>query len=157
MARDEWFFRIKTATRALVRMIGTHEAAGLIAGVSKTQMHRWAHAADPDMITLPAAMKLEAECGMPCVTEVMAAQLGNHLVRTDGSSPPSCLVSAFGKLSDEFADVAGRVGEAIEDGSVSPNDHAAICDELNQLIQRANQMQGTSGRLRAVDELRRAS
>lgn len=157
MARDEWFFRIKTATRALVKMIGTHEDAGLIAGVAKSQMHRWADASDPALITLSAAMKLEVECGMPCVTEVMAAQLDNHLVRSDGTAPPKCMVTAFGKLSDEFADVAARVGEAIEDGIISPNDHAAICDELNQLIQRANQMQGTSGRLRAVDEQRRAS
>lgn len=157
MARDEWFFRIKTATRALVKMIGTHEAAGLIAGVAKSQMHRWADPSHADLITLSAAMKLEAECGLPCITEVMAAQCGNHLVRSDGSTPPKCMVTAFGKLSDEFADVAARVGEAIEDGNISPNDHAAICDELNQLIQRANQMQGTSGRLRAVDEARRAS
>lgn len=156
MQRDEWFFRIKTGTRALVKMIGTHEDAGAIAGVSKTQMHRWAHPQDSDLITLTAAMKLEAECGMPCISEVMAAQLGNHLVRSDGSAPPSCLVTAFGKLSDEFADVAGRVGEAIQEGSISPNDHAAICDELNQLIQRANQMQGTSARLRSIDEQRRA-
>lgn len=157
MARDEWFFRIKTATRALVRTIGTHEAAGMIAGISKTQMHRFADPSHPDLITLSAAMKLEAECGVPCVTEVMAAQLGNHLVRSDGSAPPSCMVTAFGKLSDEFADVAGRVGEAIQDGAISPNDHAAICDELNHLIQRANQMQGTSARLRVADEIRKSA
>lgn len=157
MARDEWFFRIKTATRALVKMVGTNEDAGIIAGFAKSQMHRFTDPTDPALIPLSGAMKLEAECGIPCITEVMAAQCGNHLVRSDGSTPPKCMVTAFGKLSDEFADVAARVGEAIEDGNISANDHAAICDELNQLIQRANQMQGTSGRLRSVDELRRSA
>jgi len=157
MAKDEWFFRIKTATRALVKMIGTHEAAGAIAGVSKTQMHRWAHPSDPDIITLPAAMKLEAECGMPCITEVLAAQLGNHLVRVDGSAPPGCMMTAFAGVADEFGEVAGRVADALDDGSVSPNEHTSISDALTKLSQAVSRAQGASARLRAVGEMRRAS
>ena len=157
MARDEWFFRIKTATRALVKMIGTHEAAGLIAGVAKSQMHRWADPSHADLITLSAAMKLEAECGQPCITEVMAAQLGNHLVRSDGSAPPSCMVTAFAGVADEFGDVAGRVADALDDGAISPNEHLAISDSLSRLVQAASRAQGASARLRSVDELRRSA
>ncbi len=157
MARDEWFFRIKTATRALVKMIGTHEAAGLIAGVAKSQMHRWADPSSADLITLSAAMKLELECGMPCVTEVMAAQLGHHLARSDGTAAPNCMVTAFAGVADEFGDVASRVSDALDDGEISPNEHTSISDALSKLSQAVSRAHGASARLRAVTEARRAS
>lgn len=157
MQRDEWFFRIKTATRALVKMIGTHEAAGVIAGVSKTQMHRWAHPSDADLITLTAAMKLEAECGMPCISEVMAAQLGHHLLSNQGTTPPSCMVTAFAGIADEFGEVSGRVADAIQDGTMSPNEHTAINDALHKLATAVRAAKGTSAALRSVDELRRSA
>lgn len=156
MTRDEWFFRIKTATRALVKMIGTHEDAGLIAGVSKSQMHRWASPTDPEIITLTAAMKLEAESGMPCVSEVMASRLGNHLVKADGSTVPGCMVTAFAGVADEFGDVASRVAEAIHDGDISPNEHTSISDALTKLSHAVANAQGSGARLRAVAEVRRA-
>jgi hypothetical protein len=155
--RDEWFFRIKTATRALVKIIGRIEDAAIIAGVSRSVMHRWASTTDADIITLTAAMKLEAECGVPCVTEAMAERHGSHLVRADGTLPPPCMMTAFGGLADEFGDVTNRIAEAMRDGDVSPNEHAAICDDLNRLILAANAMQGTSASLRAVDENRRSA
>lgn len=157
MQRDEWFFQIKTATRALVRMIGTHEAAGAIAGVSKTQMHRWAHPQDSDLISLPAAMKLEAECGMPCVSEVMAAQSGFRLVGAEGKSPPNCMVTAFAGIADEFGEVSGRVAEAIQDGSITPNEHTAINDALHKLAEAVRAAKGTSASLRSVGETRRSA
>lgn len=157
MNRDEWFFRIKTATRALVKLIGTHEGAGLVAGVSKSQMHRWASPTDAEMITLTAAMKLEAECGMPCISEVMASRLGNHLSRADGSPAPGCMVTAFAGVADEFGDVAGRVAEALHDGDMSPNEHTAIADALTKLSVAVSQAQGAGARLRAVVETRKSA
>lgn len=157
MARDEWFFRIKTATRALVKMIGTHEDAGLIAGIAKSQMHRWADPSDPSLITLSAAMKLEAECSMPCVSEVMAAQMGLHLVKADGAAAPGCMMTAFAGVADEFGDVANRVADALDDGAISPNEHTAISDALSKLSQAVSRAQGAGARLRAVVDQRRAS
>lgn len=155
MIRDEWFFRIKTATRALVKMIGTHEDAGLIAGVSKSQMHRWASPTDPEIITLSAAMKLEAESGMPCISEVLASRLGNHLVRADGSRAPGCMMTAFASVADGFGDVASRVAEALQGGSISPNEHIAIADALHRLSAAVAQAQGAGAKLRSVVETRR--
>jgi hypothetical protein len=157
MSKDEWFFRIKTATRALVKLIGTHEDAGAIAGVAKSQMHRWASPTDADIISLTAAMKLEAECGVACVTEVMAARLGSHLVRSDGSAAPGCMMTAFAGIADEFGEVAGRVAEALQDSSISPNEHAAICDALTRLSVAVGHAHGTSARIRAVDDNRRTA
>ncbi len=150
--RDEWFFRFKTATRALIKMIGRIEDAALVAGVSKSVMHRWSSTTDADMITIAAALKLEAECGVPCVTEAMAAHGGMTLVKRDGSAAPTCMMTAFGGVADEFGDLANRVAEALRDGNLSPNDHTAINDALASLIEAANRAKGTSARLRAVGE-----
>lgn len=150
--RDEWFFRIKTATRALVKMIGTAEAAAIIAGVSRSVMQRWASPVDADIITLTAAMKLEAECGVPCVTEAMAARSGLTLVRDDGSAPPACMLTAYGSVTEEFGELSGRVAEALKDGKLSPNEHAAICEAAANVQRAAGAIQGTSARLRAVGE-----
>lgn len=152
MQRDEWFFRFKTATRALIKMIGTIEDAAIVAGVSKSVMHRWSSTTDADMITIAAAMKLEAECGVPCVTEAMAAHGGMSLVKPDGSAPPACMITAFGGVAEEFGDLSSRVVEAMRDGHLSQNDHVAINDALADLIEAANKAKGTSARLRAVGE-----
>jgi hypothetical protein len=150
--RDEWFFRIKTATRALVKVIGTAEAAAIIAGVSRSVMQRWASPVDADIITLTAAMKLEAECGVPCITEAMAARSGLSLVKADGSAPPACILTAYGSVTEEFGDLSSRVADAIKDGQISPNEHTAICDAALKVQRAAGAIQGTSARLRSVGE-----
>lgn len=150
MHRDEWFYRIKTATRALVKFIGTQDDAGAVAQVSQSQIQRWVDPRQPDLITLSAAMKLEAETGMSCITEVMAAQNGHHLVNADGTRVPSCVVTGFAGVADEFGDLATRVAEALADGTISPNEHTAISDALASLAQAVAKAQGASGRIRAV-------
>ena len=154
MLRDEFFFRIKTATRSLVKLIGTNEDAGAVAGVGKSQMHRWCDPNTGDLITLSAAMKLEAETGMSCITEVMAAQNGHHLVSADGTRVPTCVVSGFAGVADEFGDLATRVANALADGVISPNEHTSISDALSKLAHAVAKAQGASGRIRSVSEAR---
>jgi hypothetical protein len=157
MIRDEWFFRIKTATRALVKMVGTHEDAGLIAGVSKSQMHRWASPTDAEIITLTAAMKLEAECGMPCISEVMASRLGNHLAKADGSPAPGCMVTAFAASPTSSA-MWPAASPKLCTTAISPNEHTAICGCSDaSSASPSPQAQGAGARLRAVVDTRRAA
>lgn len=152
--RDDEYFRIKTATRALVKMIGTYEDAGRICGVSAKTMHRYGEIApgNNDFIPIRAALKLEAECGVPCVTEAMASLGGLSLVKSDGSAPPACMMTAFGGVADEFGDLANRVAEALSDGTISPNEFTAINDALSALGEAVTKAKGTSARLRAVGD-----
>lgn len=152
--RDEWYFRIKTATRALVKMIGTYEDAGRICGVSAKTMHRYGEVTpgNNDFIPIRSALKLEAECGVPCVTEAMAAHGGLSLAAADGSAPPACMMTAFGGVANEFGDLANRVADALRDGELSPNDHIAINDALSSLNEAVSKAKGTSAKLRAVGE-----
>lgn len=152
--RDDWYFRIKTATRTLVKMIGTYEDAGRICGVSAKTMHRYGEITpgNNDFIPIRAAMKLEAECGVPCVTEAMAAHGGMSLLKADGSAPPPCMMTAFGGVADDFGDLSMRVAAALADGSISPNELTAIDSALAGLSEAVNRAKGTSARLRAVGE-----
>lgn len=154
MQRDEWFFRLKTATRALIKMIGTIEGAALVAGVSKSVMHRWASTTDGDIITIAAALKLEAECGVPCITEAMAAHGALSLQKADGSASPPCMMTAFGGVADDFGDLAVRVAAALGDGNISPNELTAIDGALAGLTEAVNRAKGTSAKLRAVGDAR---
>lgn len=152
--RDEWYFRIKTATRTLVKLIGTYEDAGRICGVSAKTMHRYGEVSpeNNDFIPIRSALRLEAECGVPCVTEAMAAIGGRSLVNGDGSSPPACMLTAYGSVTEEFGELSGRVADALKDGKLSPNEHTAICEAAANVQRAAGAIQGTSARLRAVGE-----
>lgn len=80
---DAWFHRIKSATRDLVKMAGGVVRAGEIANASKSEVSRWQSATDADVISLPAALALEGECGVPLVTSVMAELNGRRLSDPD--------------------------------------------------------------------------
>lgn len=157
MQRDEWFYRIKTATRSLVTFIGTQDDAALIAQVSKSQIQRWADPRQPDLITLSAAMKLESETGMACITKVMAAQHGNHLVAADGRVVPSCIVSGFAGVADQFGDLANEVAGALGDGRVTPHELTAIGDVLAKLSRAVAEAQGAAARVRSFSEARHSA
>lgn len=154
--RDEWFFRIKTATRTLVKLIGTYEDAGRICGVSAKTMHRYGQVApdNSDIIPIMSALKLEAECGVPCVTEAMAARNGLTLQRSDGTASPACMMTAFGGVADDFGELAVRVAAALGDGTISPNELTSIDSALSGLSEAVTRAKGTSAKLRAVGDAR---
>ena len=141
--RDEWISSVKTATRCTVRMIGTLDEAAAVAGVSRSPLGRCASATDPDIISISAAMRLMAETGAPDILVAMAGALGFSVVAADGAKPPSCIASAFGSVADEFGDVASRVGEAMRDGQITPNEQRGIAEAMSRLGRAVTNAQGT--------------
>lgn len=146
---DAWFHRVKSATRDLIKLSGGVVRAGEIASVSKTEVSRWQTATDPDVISLPAALALEAECGVPLVTTVMAELNGRRL------SDPEVDTAARGATNimaqhAEFlrcsAEVSASTAAAVVDQQVTPAE-AEIIDrklaELERVI--ADKRQGLAG------------
>ncbi len=76
---DAWFFRIKAATRDAIVRAGGVVRAGEITLASKTEASRWQSVTDEAIIPIPAALALEAEIGMPVITEAMADLQGRRL------------------------------------------------------------------------------
>lgn len=128
--RDEWFFRIKAATRDLREACGDTGRAADIAGVSRSLMGRYCSTTDPDLISLSAAAKLEAECGIPAVSQVLAERSGFRLVRMSDGAQAGCLLRAHLNLADELGDVSKRIREASEDGEITPAEAASIDEHL---------------------------
>lgn len=114
---DAWHFRVKAATRDLVSRCGGVVRAGEQAMVSKTEISRWQSVGDDGIITIPAALALEAECGAPLVTAVMADLQGRRLSdEAVAGEAASCLFRDYAELMRKFADVSSVMAESQADG-----------------------------------------
>jgi len=138
--RPEWLSSVKTATRCTIKLIGTLEDTAAVTDISRSVLGRCASATDPDIISLTGAMRLMQETGAPDILVAMASALGLTVTASDGAKPPTCLATAFGTIAEEFGDVAKRVGEALTDGDISPNERRAIVEamfDLNRAVTSA--------------------
>lgn len=147
---DSWFFQIKAATRDLVTRCGGVVRAGEIADVSKTEMSRWQNAGGDDIISLAAALALEAECGVPLVTAVMADLNGRRL--TDEAAPgesASCLFRDHAELMRKSAEVASTMAEALADGTVTAAEAERVDGAARDLDAALDQMRKSLAAVRA--------
>ena len=122
---DEWFRRVKRATHHLVRECGGIVDAADIARVSKSAMGRWSGAGDPDIITWPAMLALEAFCGKPLVTVVLADLNGQRLVEHEDV----CVVTIATHHAEAMrhaADLMATGAAALADGKITPTEAAQM-------------------------------
>jgi hypothetical protein len=132
-----WHFRLKAAQRDLIDMAGGIERAAALTSVSKSQVGRWRNPTDPDVIAITAALLLEAECGTPLVTTVMAELNGRRLADPDESNV------AAGNVLVRHAEAVRQAGElmaqgamAFADGKLTPAEAAAL-DRASASTERA--------------------
>lgn len=121
MIPDAWFHRVKAATRDLVSRCGGVVRTGELAKVSKTEVSRWQTATDPAIVPLPAVLVLEADCGLPLVTTVMAELNGRRL--TDGDvegGTVSGIIGRHAEMMRAVAEVMTTAAAAFSDGRVTP-------------------------------------
>lgn len=118
---DAWFHRVKSATRDLIDHCGGIERAAAIAHVSKSEVGRWRVSTDPAIITIPAALALEAECGVPLVTSAMAALGGHRVVGEDEpGGDATAIVARHAEMMRSMAEVVATAATAFADGKVTP-------------------------------------
>lgn len=120
---EAWFFRMKAATRDLFARCGTLARCAEITSLSDSQLSRWQSIGSPEIISIPAAMLLEADCGAPLVTAVMADLHGRRLSDAEASgAAASCLFRDYGALARQFGEVAASMADALADGTVTPTE-----------------------------------
>lgn len=136
-----WRLRIVAATRDLITECGGAERSAELLGVHPGSVYRYQQ--DKDLIPLLSAMVLEADCGRPYVTKVMADYSGHELTRSgeDDGGKRVDIDARHTAVMREFADVTHAVAEARADGRFSATDAERIDREAADLA-------------RAVDELR---
>lgn len=118
---------IKAATRDLIKLTGGLERASSIASISTTQLSRWQSPHHADLITLSAALALEAECGVPLVTRAMAESTGHRVVSADAEhGDVTSLLAVQATMMEAQGLLAGEVARALADGRVTPTEAESI-------------------------------
>lgn len=120
---DAWFHRVKAAQRDLIKHCGGIERAAEIASISKSHIGRMNNPADGELMTLAAVMLLEADCGEPMVTAVMAETNGRRLTDPEAERAVEVSVlSAHAEMMRGSAELANSMAIAIADGKVTPSE-----------------------------------
>lgn len=139
---DAWFHRMKAATRDLVKACGGVVRAGEVANTSKSEMSRLQSATDQDIISIPQALALEAECGLPLVTTVMADLNGRRL--TDPVADGREAATVFAKAAETMrsaADMFAGIAVAQSDGEIT-------AAEAEMVDRQAGELERTLGHFR---------
>ncbi len=134
---DAWFYRLKAAQRDLIKQCGGIERAADISSFGKSTVGRWNNATDPELMPMPAILLLEAECGTPLVTSVMAELNGRRL------NDPDHEAGTTGNILSRYAEAVRQAGElmatgaqAFADGKVTPTE-ATQLDRVASDVERA--------------------
>lgn len=147
---DAWFFQIKAATRDAVVRCGGVIRSGEIAIASKSEVSRWQSVTDPDIITIPAALALEAEIGVPLITSVMASLNGRRLSdASESGDSAACLFRDHADLMRKSAEVQSTMAEALADGSVTPAEAERVDSAARALDIATDQMRKSLASVRA--------
>lgn len=122
-----WFYRLKSAQRDLIMRCGGIERAAEVASVSKSQMGRFNNSGDPELMGIAVVLMLEADCGEPLVTAVLAELNGRRI--SDAGMPGA----ANAGVMASHAEVVVKAGElmakgalAFADGRLTPAEAAGI-------------------------------
>lgn len=126
---DAWFYRLKAAQRDLIKLAGGIERAADLTSISKSQVGRWNNAGDAEIMTLSAVLVLEAECGRPIVTSVMAELNGRRLADPQAErQAAACIFTAHADTARHAGELMSAAALAIADGQVTP----AEADQLDR-------------------------
>ena len=130
---------LKAAVRRLVKACGGQEACALMPGMPKNKRPQafsdYGNPRKPDMLPLRLLPIMEADCGQPIVSDVLAAVTGHKLV------PLPLIASqrnALGRITfealKETSEVFARLGASLEDGSISSAEGAMLDSEIDEAI-----------------------
>ena len=135
---NAWFYQLKAANRLLIKKNGGIEAAAELTSLSKSQIGRCNNDRDNEILPIPAVLRLEAECGDPCVTRVMAVLHGcklsdPDLARQDGA----CLLRGSLSVGEKYAEFQRNAAIAFADLKVTKTEAQQGIRDLQALIDEA--------------------
>lgn len=140
---ETWFNRVKAATRDLVKACGGIERSADIAHVGKSTVSRWQSLGEEDIISIPAALALEADCDRPFVTQIMADLNGRSLTDQAARDAAGCLITGHNTLMGKFAELTSEIVSAKADGVVTPAEAEVIDRKAAEMERAASDMRQT--------------
>lgn len=130
-------FRIKAATRDLISACGGLERSATIAGVSASRLSQCQQASEMDsLISLPAMLALQADCGVPYVTAALAALEGRSLSDPAAEAAASNLAGRYSATIAAAGAMLTAMAEAMADGELTPAE-ADRLDRVNGSFEQA--------------------
>lgn len=141
---ETWMYRVKAAQRDLVEACGTVRRVEARFNYGKSTIGRWENSADPTLMPMQAVIALEADCGTPFVTSVMAELSGRRLSDpNEARAEDICIMTSHADLLRQVAELTGSMALAISDGKVTPA-------EAHTLDRIASKMQDAMSDLRTA-------
>jgi hypothetical protein len=138
---NAWFHQLKAANRMLIKKNGGIEAAAEITSLSKSQIGRFHSDSDTELLPIPAVLKLEAECGDPLVTRVMASLHGCKLTDPqEHAAEGACLLRESIELSSRAAEYQRNATLAFSDLKVSPTEARQAIRDLALIVEKASDL-----------------
>lgn len=132
-----WFRRIKAEQIALIDYLGGVKPCMRLLGMSQGQTGNYRNRDHPALMPLHVVAMLEAEAGRLFVTAGMAEANGHRI------APDSCKDNCAGdesevmrcnaELMGRVGQLAGAVGEALDDGELSANELRVITSHMAPL------------------------
>ncbi|MBP2560824.1 hypothetical protein J2857_003593 [Neorhizobium galegae] len=138
---NAWFYQLKAANRLLIKKNGGIEAAAELTSLSKSQIGRCNNDGDTELLPIPAILRLEAECGDPCVTRVMAGLHGRKITDPESSGPDgSCLMRENAELQRLNAEYGRNAAIALSDLNVTRAESAQAVKDLQALRDQVDEL-----------------
>lgn len=126
--------RIKGAQRHLIDRCGGIGGAVEITSYGKSNVGRWNNPTDPDLMPISAVLALEADCGEPLVTAVMAELNGRRLSDPDGDeAAPATVFSRHAETVRRAGELMAAGAQAFSDGRVTPTEMLLLGQLANDL------------------------
>lgn len=120
---DAFLFRLKAAQFDLIEACGGIARSAEKCSNGTSTVGRWYDRNDPTIMPIPAAIKLEADCGRAYVTAVMAGENGRRLTDPDSEKAEQVnILTSHAAVMQKMAALATDVAIAIGDGHVSPTE-----------------------------------
>lgn len=132
---------LKAATRRLVEACGGQESAVLIPGMTIERHQTFSEAGSlkhPDrFLRVDVAALMEADCGLPLVTQEMAKATGHVLVKLPAiARSNSPLGRITGQAMKEVAEVFSSLGTALDDETLEADEAGRVMTEIDEAIEK---------------------
>lgn len=120
---EAWFHRIKAAQRDLIKLCGGLDRCVELTSISRSHLGWMQNAADGEIMPIPAVLALEADCGQPLMTSVMAGISGRRLTDPDEEQAVSaCVLSTYAEYKRDDAELGVEVALSMADGDFTPSE-----------------------------------
>ncbi len=98
---------------------------------------------DERFLAIDQVADLEADCGEPVVTRVLADMIGCDVVTRDAPKSRASIRALIAAVTKESAEVTARFLEATDDNSLSAEERVELRREVEEAIEQLNSLRVT--------------